>query len=100
MKVVINKCYGGFELSKLAQERFAELTGQHLPDFEIERDDPALVQVVEELGKAASGNFAQLKVVTLPDGTEWEIQEYDGVEWLTQPLINLEDKYTDLQPKN
>src|SRR3569623_583951 len=47
---------------------------------EIERDDPDLVRVVEELGKGANGDFAMLKVVDVPDGVEWEIDEYDGRE--------------------
>lgn len=51
-----------------------------LYDREIPRDDPALVQVVQELGKAANGHHAALKVVTIPDGVQWEIDEYDGLE--------------------
>lgn len=46
----------------------------------IERDDPFLVQVVEEMGKAASTNFSSLKVVEIPDDIEWYIGEYDGME--------------------
>jgi hypothetical protein len=45
-----------------------------------ERDDPLLVQVVEELGAEANGKFAELKVVTIPGNVEWEISEYDGYE--------------------
>jgi hypothetical protein len=45
-----------------------------------DRRDPKLVQVVEELGAAASGSCAKLKVVEVPDGVEWEIDEYDGRE--------------------
>lgn len=44
------------------------------------RADPRLVQVVEELGAAANGGFAKLEVVTIPDGVDWEIDEYDGSE--------------------
>src|SRR5690606_1347865 len=98
MKVVINKCFGGFGLSESAQKRFEELTGKCPRVFEIERDDPALVQVVEEMGVAANGTCASLKVITLPDGVDWEIQDYDGFETLTQPLIDLEEKYAHLQP--
>ena len=48
---------------------------------DIERDDPVLVQVVEELGsETASGNYAKLKVVEIPDGVVYEIQDYDGQE--------------------
>lgn len=45
-----------------------------------QRANPLVVQTVEELGNAASDRFAKLKVVEIPDGIEWEIDEYDGIE--------------------
>ena len=51
---------------------------------DIPRNDPALVQVVEELGGAASGNFGDLKVVDIPDGVEYQIEEYDGLEHIAE----------------
>ena len=39
-----------------------------------------LAQVVEELGDAASGRFAKLKIRELPAGTKYRIDEYDGNE--------------------
>ena len=53
-------------------------------DRDIEREDPALVQVVEELGDKASGPFSQLGVVSVPDGIDWSIEEYDGSEWVAE----------------
>jgi len=50
----------------------------------IERDDPVLVQVVEELGKEANGKYAKLKIVEIPDDVEYIIQEYDGLEWIAE----------------
>lgn len=47
---------------------------------DFERDDPVLVQVVEELGAAANGQCANLKIVDLAKGTLWRIDEYDGNE--------------------
>lgn len=47
---------------------------------DIDRDDETLVQVVEELGKEASGFCADLVIVEIPDDVEWEITEYDGNE--------------------
>jgi hypothetical protein len=44
------------------------------------RTDPLLVQMVEELGAEANGSCACLKIVEIPDGTDWEIDEYDGSE--------------------
>lgn len=129
MKVVINKCYGGFGLSEAGYKKYAELKGITLYPEEgkfglttywtvpkedrvgilsddefykasmeerkksnkrcsaltiycndIERDDEYLVKVVEELGEKADGDFAELAVVNIPDGVEWEIDEYDGIE--------------------
>ena len=76
MKLVINKCYGGFSLSPVAVKKLAELEGKEhaISNREYERHDPTLVQVVEELeagaGMGASGSFAQLEIVEIPDGVE------------------------------
>jgi len=45
-----------------------------------DRTDPVLIRVVEELGISANGSCASLKVIEIPDGTDWEIDEYDGSE--------------------
>lgn len=52
----------------------------YIYDENIKRDDPDLVKVVEELGEKANGSYAELKVVEIPDGINWEIDEYDGNE--------------------
>jgi hypothetical protein len=153
MKVVVNKCWGGFGLSPAATARLAELNGRKcyfytdkrdgngnlvlngpmvritiddagkdrawiwyaydIPDAdklratkrwndmteaekkaqnalyekhsvehgrELERHDPKLVQVVEELGDKANGAHARLVIVEVPDGVEYEVDDYDGME--------------------
>ncbi len=80
MKVVINKCYGGFSLSEKA---FKEL-GLEGPYDYLERHNPRLVDVVERLGKESWGGCAELKVVEIPDDVEYDIGEYDGVEWIAE----------------
>ena len=85
MKIVINRCFGGFRLSAEGIERYRELSGElDADDYqigrELERDDKYLVQTVEELGDLASGKYSALEVVEIPDGVEWEIEEYDGFE--------------------
>ena len=50
----------------------------------IPRDSPALVQVVEEMGRAASGDYARLEVVEIPDDVAWHIEEYDGNEHVAE----------------
>jgi len=130
MKVVINKCFGGFGLSEKAIHRYAEIKGltlypekgdfsfttyylvpkgkrvppidwhnatlaerkahneassnESLYDRDIDRADPALAQVVEELGTEANGMYAELAVVEVPDGTSYEISEYDGREHIAE----------------
>jgi len=104
MKVVINQCYGGFDLSDKAFERYFELKGiafesvlkygnrlyfkaghldddnYYLSEYDIERNDPALVQVVEEMLHEANSQYSSLKVVEIPDDVKWYIDEYDGWE--------------------
>jgi hypothetical protein len=99
MKVVINVCFGGFSISKKAAEFMAE-KGSEQAKAELEqpegrfygygysekfpthydRSDALLVEAVETLGKEANGSCADLSVVTIPDGINWEIDEYDGNE--------------------
>ena len=131
MKVVINRCYGGFGLSHEAVMRYFEIKGitvypeqdkdhwefwtywivkpedrveskegeafysmsmedraaynkkrseQSVYERDIARHDPALVQVVEEMGDKANGTYAKLEVVEIPDDVQWDIEEYDGME--------------------
>jgi len=85
MKVVINRCFGGFGLNRKAREEFCTRKGiQDISDYEIDRADPDLVAVVESMGKASWGNHAQLKIVEVPDEVEWTVQEYDGMEWVAE----------------
>jgi hypothetical protein len=51
---------------------------------DIPRDDPALVQVVEELGAAAADQFSELRIAIVPDDVKWYIDEYDGQEWVAE----------------
>ena len=129
MKIIVNRCYGGFGISEKAINRYAELAGitlyrftdkringnldlKHFMPYEegmknvftiyhstkplkddgtyaedswwydgnLDRNDPVLVQVVEELGKDANGDYAELRIVEIPDDVKWEIDDYDGIE--------------------
>lgn len=55
----------------------------HISQFgsDIRRDDPCLVDTVKLLGKYAGDS---LKIVSIPRNVEWEIQEYDGMEWVAE----------------
>ena len=138
-KVILNKDYGGFQVSAKAHKLYAERLGKELfyyigeyikpnvvykkvsyEDFikkntlfyfysfkdlgdniskdivredcdcelyldEQYREDPLLIQIVEELGEEASGYAGTLKVVEIPDelaNGNYMIDEYDGIETL------------------
>lgn len=103
MKVVINVKFGGFSISQKAAEFMAargnERAKQELAkecdrwygfgsidgmDGEYDRTDPDLIAAVETLGREADGERAQLRVVEIPDGIKWEIDNYDGNETIAE----------------
>jgi hypothetical protein len=103
-KIVYNACFGGFGLSPVALKRYAELAelsyseevyegtmpkffasmhdknGEYVSERDLSRNDPVLIQVVEELGKNANSRFSDLRIIELPVGTKYRIDEYDGNE--------------------
>jgi hypothetical protein len=107
-KIVINSCHGGFGLSDEATALYGKLAGLGLvrgPDFvlgkstwyvneiadenffydgNIPRDCEHLVQVVLNLGKLANSRYSDLKIVEIPEGVDWTICEYDGMEWVAE----------------
>jgi hypothetical protein len=78
----------GEEFHKLSMEERRAYNKAHSEQTvygrEIERNDPALIQVVEELGKKSWNECAELAVVEIPDGIEWYIHEYDGMEHVAE----------------
>lgn len=136
MKVVINTCFGGFDLSPEALlwmyergckeiaypveeyygfeknkdrksqyeedlkqwkefvpsgKRSSLLLNVFSPDdkyclisMDIRRDHPILIECVEAIGEKSFGACAELNVVEIPDGVEWEIDEYDGNETIDE----------------
>jgi hypothetical protein len=132
MKVILNKCYGGFDVSDECYGLYAKKKGvklfRYVDDYGMNlkkisdgnagmnsiayyfvrdygeflhrddidwddyiylgrehREDPILIECVEELGtERASGRFGELVVVDIPDGMDYVIDEYDGIETLHQ----------------
>lgn len=85
-KLVINRCFGGFCLSKEAAERFGSKRVNMDP---WSRSDLSLVKIVEEMGESASGSYSDLVVVeecfdeeTDPDFEGTDIVKYYGCEGL------------------
>ena len=109
-QIVINKQYGGFGLSTKAVEWLREndypagdeckLAGEEYDDgsgvvdefigpvvpkrSQSFRTSEGLIQCVKELGSEANGDHAQLEIVEVPDGVEWRIDEYDGLETIEE----------------
>jgi len=46
----------------------------------LDRDNPQLVALVEEMRDLANGQHAKLKIVEIPDDIAYFIDEYDGME--------------------
>ena len=106
-KVVYNNCYGSFSLSteaiKLGRQLSnnpkwggATLEGEKYDDNticppslsnthykDIDRHDPILVQVVEQLGPKAGGKYALLKIAIVK--YKYRIDYYDGNETVYAP---------------
>jgi len=123
MRIVINRCFGGFSLSDKAKQwlidnknwsvtswldgnykdRDADLVDntttdtmptsifgrysmarhdQYEDDF---RNNPDLIACIDAIGpEKASGSCAQLEIVQIPDGTDYTIEEYDGLEHIAE----------------
>jgi len=85
IEIVINTCYGGYQLSKEAYEKLELEWDGYGFAFEDDRSNPKLIKVVKELGsKKVSGGFAKLKIVKIPDNIDWYIDEYDGMEHIAE----------------
>lgn len=92
MKIVINKCYGGLSLTKAVFEELGiewdgygylsnDDMGIKSENYNAYRADQRLISAVEKVGvDGSSGSCAKLRIVDIPDGVEWEIDEYDGYE--------------------
>jgi len=80
MKIVVNRCFGGFGLSKEAYAFLGLEWDDYGFKYNEDRTNPKLVECVEKLGENASGSHARLRVVEVPDDIEWKISDYDGQE--------------------
>jgi hypothetical protein len=72
-RYTINRDLGKKHVGKLPNDAF-------FSDNDIDRDDSDLIKVVEEFGKEANDDYSELVIIEIPDGVDWEIDEYDGYE--------------------
>ena len=84
MKIVINKCFGGFGLSELGDIEYLTRSGKDMTSWEVERTDPILISMIEEDSETYSGQSAKLVVVEIPDNVDWHISDYDGREHIAE----------------
>lgn len=81
MKLVVNTTFGGFCLP----DEFCELHGLERWDSVL-RDQPELVSYVEARGQVDTFG-GRLEVVEIPkEATDWELNQYDGLESVTYVL--------------
>ena len=87
MKIVINCCFGGFEVSENFFKEYdipysKTYFGTCYPQTEINfRTDSRLIEYIEKFGsKMASGPCSHLVDTEIPKGTYYTIDEYDGFE--------------------
>ena len=108
MKILVNKCYGGYGTSKEAAREWlkrnnavftiiedtyhlvVEMDGEKHYMTNIDRADPILIELYEEKGSEfVSGRHAELKLEEIPDDCQYSIGEYDGQEWIEETWINV-----------
>lgn len=58
----------------------------YLSEYDLcnDRSDSDLIAVIEELKDAANSWAAEIAIVIIPDGVEWHISEYDGLEHVAE----------------
>lgn len=78
---VFTKDFGPDGIIDISSEDFEKY---FLADFDIERTDKDLVKTVRDLGEAANGAHSDLVIVEIPDDVKWQIEEYDGMEWVAE----------------
>jgi len=100
MKIVINKSLSDFSLNNLTITLYEEISGKPY-NSKIERTDPVLIEVVEQLGEKANDMFTKLEIVEI-DECFYKIIETDfgeevitpeTVKWEINPDYNCKEKH-------
>jgi len=82
MKIVINKAFGGFGLTD-EMMKYVGYKKRNKWDsgYDYDRTDPKLIEYLENTPKE---KHRELKIVEIPDDVDWDIEEYDGKEWVSE----------------
>lgn len=89
-KIVICRSHGGFRLTDEQIAHYCGLAGiskEEMPNrYKLKRDDPFLVQAVEEFPDDFTPSWKRVKlvVVEIPDDVQWVIEAYDCKEWVSE----------------
>lgn len=109
MKVLVNECYGGYGISSEAGKLWLERKGISYQIYEdtyqlivsidgetqsignyIGRTDETLIEIFEEKGSEfTSGPHAEVALIEIPDGCQYNIHEYDGTEYINSTWIEI-----------
>ena len=85
MKIAVNRCYGGFQLTKKVYDRLGiEWDGVGFLDndsFDIKslnynewRADERLIKAIEDIGvEESGGKSSNIEIVEIPDDVDWDI---------------------------
>jgi hypothetical protein len=117
-KIAIQIVWGCFNLSQkainLLTERHPDIVKElkcenieHIEYYinqDMNRSDPRLIEIVEELGDECSKYPGEIQIIEIPDDvTDWYIDDYDGWEcvregrvWGYQPSLQILMRFEDL----
>lgn len=87
MKIVLNRNYRGFHVSKefcdyynIPYDDWGTII---FPKETISHTDKRLIEYIEKFGsKQASGTTSVLDIIEIPRGTKFRIRENNGYEWI------------------
>lgn len=83
MKIIINRCYGGYNINGKTIKKLSEsgmVVDEHGGVYDSTRTNSELIKMIEN-GEYVDSSYSKLKVVEIPDNaTDYMIEEYDGLE--------------------
>lgn len=88
MKILLNKCYGGFGFNYMDERLLDDISNVTEKDVSWDslafRTNKDVIKIIEEYTKKGfniNSDYSDIKVFELPDGiTDFAIQDYDGFE--------------------